>query len=268
MVNTHNFRKRFGQNFLHDNKVIHQIIYAINPQATEHLVEIGPGLGAITALLLQSSAKLDIIELDHTLVPKLQTKFANYHNLTIHQADILKFDLARIINTNPKLRIVGNLPYNISTPLLFKLLTYQDNIVDLHVMLQKEVAERLIATPGNKNYGRLSIMIQYYYQVTLLFTVPASCFTPIPKVTSAFVRLNPQQQLTNIASNFNEFKNLVTKAFNQRRKTILNTLKPIICQEELTKLGIDPSLRPEQLTSNDYLNISNFLVSKNLSITL
>ena len=262
-MSTHKPRKRFGQNFLQDPFAIRQIVDAINPRENDHLIEIGPGLGSITTSLLPFVAKLDAIELDRDLIPKLETKFNNKSNFIIHQADILQFDLPSIIPNKSKARIVGNLPYNISTPLLFKLLDYRYNILDLHFMVQKEVADRLAATPGGENYGRLSVMIQYYYMVEFLFEVKPTCFKPAPKVNSAFIRLIPHEKPKEIPMNFELFKDLTTKAFNQRRKTIHNSLKSMFAKEDFVKLNIDPTLRAENLSIEDYIKLSNYLVNNN-----
>ena len=256
-------RKRFGQNFLHDSFVIANIVKAINPAKDDHFIEIGPGLGAISAPLISKIAKLDAIEIDYDLIPKLSAKFKDQNNFTIHQADILKFDLLSIIAQQTKVRVAGNLPYNISTPLLFKLINYINNIQDLHFMLQKEVAHRLIATPGNKNYGRLTIMMQYYFDIQLLLEVPASAFKPAPKVVSSFIRLIPKENSSreNII-NQDLFSNIVTQAFNKRRKTIKNSLENFINYDDFIKLDIDPKLRPEQLSISDYIILSNYLAEK------
>jgi 16S rRNA (adenine1518-N6/adenine1519-N6)-dimethyltransferase len=256
-------RKRFGQNFLNDSFVIANIVKAINPTKDNHFIEIGPGLGAISEPLISKIAKLDAIELDYDLIPKLLTKFNNQNNFTIHQADILKFDLLSVIDKQRKVRIAGNLPFNISTPLLFKLINYINNIQDLHFMLQKEVAHRLIATPGNKSYGRLTIMMQYYFDIQLLLEVPASAFKPAPKVISSFIRLIPKESSSreNII-NKGLFGNIVTQAFNKRRKTIKNSLENFFNNDDFIELNIEPKLRPEQLSISDYIILSNYLANK------
>jgi 16S rRNA (adenine1518-N6/adenine1519-N6)-dimethyltransferase len=261
-VPTHKARKRFGQNFLQDALTINKIVQAVSLQHNEHLVEIGPGLGAITAILLPLVAKLDAVELDRDLIPKLTKQFNNKDNFALHEADILKFDISSIIRQPHKIRVVGNLPYNITTPLLFKLLDYKDKITDMHFMVQKEVAERLIAAPGNKNYGRLSVMVQFYYDVALLFTVKPSCFKPAPKVNSAFIRLIPHANLTIIPKDFDLFKEIITKAFNQRRKTINNSLRTMFNKEDFIQLNIDPILRPECLSIQDFIKLSDYMYEK------
>ena len=264
MEKKHQCRKRFGQNFLQDSLVIEQIVAKINPQANDHIIEIGPGLGALTQALLPKVAKLDVIELDRDLIPKLAAKFGKYSNLTIHQGDILKFDLAALINEQSKARIIGNLPYNISTPLLFYLLAFADKVTDLHFMLQDEVAKRLAAAAGNKSYGRLSVMIQYHLQVEYLFKVAPDAFAPAPKVNSAFVRLTPwaSKEFTTCPK---LLQAITTLAFNQRRKTILNSLKTKLSKADFVQLNIAPELRPEQLKIADYIAICNYLIKKTAS---
>lgn len=254
----HQARKRFGQNFLHDKQIIQRIIQAINAHSDDNLVEIGPGLGALTEPLLQQVKQLQVIELDRDLVPILKTQFFTYQGLHIHQADALEFDFSQLASNLP-LRIVGNLPYNISTPLIFHLLKSAHLIQDMHFMLQQEVVTRLSANPNNKNYGRLSIMVQYYCQVEPLFSVPPTAFNPAPKVDSAIVRLIPHQQKPHIAKDEAHFAQIVRTAFQMRRKTLRNNLKNNIDTEQLAKLGIDSHLRPENISLKDYVSISNAL---------
>jgi 16S rRNA (adenine1518-N6/adenine1519-N6)-dimethyltransferase len=247
-------RKRFGQNFLQDKNIIQKIINAIAPKKGDHIVEIGPGLGALTTQLLPILKTMDVIELDRDLIPKLQAKCKDLGQLNIHQADVLKFDFKKL---DDHLRIVGNLPYNISTPLIFHLLKQLDGILDMHFMLQKEVVERLAATPSNKNYGRLSVMVQYFCQVTKLFAVTPRAFYPVPKVESALVRLIPHKKVSLLARNTTLLEKVVKTAFSQRRKTIQNSLKALITQQQLIELNIDPKLRAEQLSVDDFVKISN-----------
>jgi len=258
-IKQHQPRKRFGQNFLQDEGIIAQIIAAINPHPGELMVEIGPGLGALATSLLPILQKLYVIELDRDLIPKLKQNCHDLGELIIHQADALVFDFAKLVDASQKLRVVGNLPYNISSPLLFHLLTFASNIKDMYFMLQKEVAERLSAKVGIKAYGRLSIMMQYYCKIEKLFDVPASAFHPQPKVVSSFVKLVPYKKLPAQAKDFNTFAEIVKIAFNQRRKTLRNALKAVISAEELEKIGVDPKLRPEQIKIEDYVKISNNL---------
>lgn len=259
---SHKARKRFGQNFLTDNLIIADIIQAISPKQSDHVVEIGPGLGALTEPLVQSGCHLDVIELDWDLIPKLQQ---HYPSISIHQADALTFDFASLVEQGQKLRIVGNLPYNISTPLLFHLLQYADCIQDMFFMLQKEVVERLGATVGTGDYGRLSVMMQYYCHVTPLFLVPPSAFSPRPKVDSAIVKLSPYSILPFVAQQFEQFAVIVREAFNQRRKTIRNSLREFISASDLESLGINPQLRAEQLSIADFILIEQDIHTKKSS---
>ncbi|MCK4607889.1 MAG: 16S rRNA (adenine(1518)-N(6)/adenine(1519)-N(6))-dimethyltransferase RsmA [Gammaproteobacteria bacterium] len=250
-------KKRFGQNFLQDKNIIHKIIASIAPQATDHIVEIGPGLGALTTQILPQVSRLDAVELDRDLIPKLEAACGKPGNLYIYQANALKFDFSNLSAENKPLRIVGNLPYNISTPIIFHLLKYLPLIENMHFMLQQEVVERLAAKPGNKIYGRLSVMVQYFCEVTKLFTVPPQAFYPAPKVYSAIVRLKPHKEIALPAQNINYFTNIVKQAFSQRRKTIHNSLKSHLSNEQLQSINIDPKSRPEQLTVADFVKISN-----------
>ena len=221
------------------------------------LVEIGPGQGAITLPLLRECGKLEVIEFDRDLIGPLAQLAEGVGELKIHQHDILKFDFTKLASDR-SLRIVGNLPYNISTPLLFHLLENASLIVDMHFMLQKEVVDRLAANPGNKNYGRLTVMIQYYCEVEPLFTVGPGAFNPPPKVESAIVRLTPKQQLLPL-NNHEDFYKLVRQAFSQRRKTLRNTLKGMITDDVFRQLDIDPSARAETLALESYVRLANTL---------
>lgn len=253
----HKARKRFGQNFLTDQGIINSIVRSVGAKADDRLVEIGPGQGAITQQLIEACPQLQVIELDRDLIPILLAQFAKYPDFKIHQNDALSFDFASLMINDQPLRIVGNLPYNISTPLIFHLLSYQDRISDMHFMLQKEVVNRLVAKAGEKNYGRLSVMVQYYCQVEHLFSVPPECFNPQPKVDSAIVRLQPYHQIPHVANNIKHLSHLVNLAFQQRRKTLRNTLKRMIDSDTIASLDIDTSLRPENLSVEDYVNLSN-----------
>lgn len=253
----HKARKRFGQNFLHDQHVIGKIVKAINPKHEDALVEIGPGMGALTEPLLEACGKLDVVELDRDLIPILRTKFFNFPEFTIHESDALKFDFTQLLKPGQQLRIVGNLPYNISTPLIFHFLAHHRIVQDMHFMLQKEVVERLAAAPGSGDYGRLSIMAQYYCQVEPLFVVGPGAFNPPPKVDSAIVRMRPYDELPHPVEDLKIFERVVREAFNMRRKTLRNTLKNLISNDELAAIGIDGSLRPENLTLQDYVTIAN-----------
>ena len=260
----HRARKRFGQNFLHDPGIIDKIIRAVNANSNDHLVEIGPGQGAITSELLASGALLDAIELDRDLVPALQNRFADQSNFRIHQADALKFAFATLPLNDEKLRIVGNLPYNISTPLIFHILEHQALIRDMHFMLQLEVVNRLAAEPGTKTYGRLSVITQYYCKVESLFEVPPQAFNPAPKVTSAIVRLTPYSEPPFPATNITTLQTLLRTAFNQRRKTLRNSLKTLMPREQMEALAVDLNARPETLSLEQFVEISNQIDSASL----
>ncbi len=262
----HKARKRFGQNFLHDPGVIEHIISSIAATEQQHLVEIGPGKGALTEHLIRSAGVLDVIELDRDLVPLLQTQFSAYDNFTIHSADALKFDFSSLVTeqspaVQQKLRLVGNLPYNISTPLIFHLLENVDIIDDMHFMLQKEVVERLTASPGNKTYGRLSILVQYLCHAQLLFIVPPGAFNPAPKVDSAIVQLTPRSshQATGALHNAttDDLSFIARAAFAQRRKTLRNNLKKIMNDEQIRQCDIDPGRRAETLTISEFVALTN-----------
>lgn len=255
----HRARKRFGQNFLEDQRVINRIVRAICPRESDNLVEIGPGKGAITALLLADCPKLNVVELDRDLVPVLLAQFAKYRDFKIHQTDALSFDFSGLASAEHPLRVVGNLPYNISTPLIFHLLGFQGLIRDMHFMLQKEVVLRLAASPGDKNYGRLSIMTQYYCEVDNLFEVPPESFDPAPKVDSAVVRLTPHIKQTYTANNVERLEHLVKTAFSQRRKTLRNSLKGLGVDFSEDDINIDLNKRAENLSLEDYVNLSNHL---------
>jgi 16S rRNA (adenine1518-N6/adenine1519-N6)-dimethyltransferase len=259
---THTPRKRFGQNFLHDHNVINNIISTIQAKPGEHWVEIGPGKGALTDPLLKKGLRLDVVELDRDLVVLLTNMFRQYGHLQIHSTDALKFNFSALAEDNEKLRIIGNLPYNISTPLIFHLLDSAFCIEDMHFMLQKEVVDRICAAPGSKKYGRLSVMIQYYCDPELLFVVPQESFEPEPKVMSAIVRLVPHQQPPVQVNDMDMFKRVVTQAFSQRRKTLRNSLKKLIDENAIIALNIDPTLRAEALSLNDFAKLSNLLVEE------
>lgn len=258
---SHQARKRFGQHFLHDPAVIQRIIDAIHPRTDEHLVEIGPGQGAMTQYLLPDCEKLDVVELDRDLVPILQKQFGADTRFELHQGDALKFpfcDLAR----DKKLRVTGNLPYNISTPLLFHLMEHRHCIQDMHFMLQKEVVERIVARPGDKLYGRLGIMLSYFCESENLMTIGPGAFQPPPKVDSAIVRLipwaSPPVEVHDIAT----LSQIVTQAFSQRRKTLRNSLKKLLDAEEIRALDIDPVERPERLSLSQFARLANCLHQK------
>lgn len=259
----HKAKKRFGQNFLTDRNIIDKIVQSVDPKQDEHIVEIGPGLGAITEYLVHRPIRYDAIELDKDLIEHLTNKFSSYSGFNLHNIDILKFDLSSLLQNNAqdkKLRIVGNLPYNISTPLLFKLYNFGEYI-DLHVMLQLEVAKRIAAKPGSKDYGRLSIMSQFYCDVIYLFDVPPGAFNPPPKVKSSFIRLKPKQNKLEVDS-VELLEKIVTTAFTKRRKTVSNALKPLCQIDELKQAGIDIKLRPENIALEEYVNLANIISKK------
>lgn len=257
----HQARKRFGQNFLHDPGVIEQIIRAINPKPDDAIVEIGPGLGALTEEILAVNPRLQVVELDRDLIPVLRTKFFNYPEFRIHEADALKFDFSELMVDRP-LRIIGNLPYNISTPLIFHLLTQADVVQDMHFMLQKEVVQRMAAVPGDNNYGRLGIMTQYFCKVQPLFEVGSGAFRPAPKVDSAIVRLVPHRTLPHPAKDLATLQAVVRTAFNARRKTLRKALGGMVSVAQLQNLGINDGLRPENLALADYVAIADLLVEE------
>jgi len=255
MMNEHRPRKRFGQNFLHDQQVIQQIIAAISVRETDFLVEIGPGQGALTKPLLTQISHLVAIEFDRDLVQYLQSQ--NWGELTLYQADVLKFDFAQL--NQPTLRIVGNLPYNISTPLLFHVLNYAEMVQDMVFMLQKEVVDRIVAKPNCADYGRLSVMLQYHCHVEKLFDVSPQAFNPPPKVDSSIVQLIPHPKPPVAVNNKALFDKLVAQAFTQRRKTLRNNLKPLLSSEQIEQVGINPQVRAETLNLKEFAALSNLL---------
>ncbi len=251
----HRVRKRFGQNFLHDQTVIQRIIDTINPQEHDHIIEIGPGKGALTSPLLSCVEKLNVIEIDKDLAAALRTNFGDEKRLIIQETDALNLDFNSFDHTD--LRIVGNLPYNISTPILFHLLKYRERIKDMTFMLQKEVVDRICANSGNKQYGRLSIMLQYYCDVESLFVVKPGAFTPIPKVDSAIIKLTPFQHPRYELSDHESFKIIVRESFSQRRKTIRNALRKYLDESVIRKAGIAPENRAENLEVSDFVTLAN-----------
>ena len=253
----HVARKRFGQNFLTDKFVLSDIIEAIGPASGQAMVEIGPGLAAMTALLLKRLDHMHVVELDRDLVTRLQKQFPR-EKLTVHSGDALKFDFGQIpVPEGQKLRVVGNLPYNISSPLLFHLAEFAHLIEDQHFMLQKEVVERMVAAPGSKVYGRLSVMLQWRYEMRLMFIVPPTAFEPPPQVESAIVRMIPVQ--TKLACDGLTLEAVVMKAFSQRRKVIRNCLAGMFTEAQIIDAGIDPQARPETVGLTQYVALSNIL---------
>jgi 16S rRNA (adenine1518-N6/adenine1519-N6)-dimethyltransferase len=251
----HIARKRFGQNFLQDERVLGDIIDGIAPKDGDTMVEIGPGLAAMTDLLLQSLPHMHVVELDRDLVARLEKRYPR-ERLTIHAGDALKFDFGSIpVPAGCKLRVVGNLPYNISSPLLFHLAEYADKVQDQHFMLQKEVVERMVAEPGSKAYGRLSVMLQWRYRMALLFVVPPDAFDPPPKVDSAIVRMIPIDNP--LPCDAERLQAVVAKAFSQRRKVIRNCLTGMFTEAQLIEAGITPTDRPEAVPLQAYVALAN-----------
>ncbi|MGB5163738.1 MAG: 16S rRNA (adenine(1518)-N(6)/adenine(1519)-N(6))-dimethyltransferase RsmA [Woeseiaceae bacterium] len=257
-MSQHRPRKRFGQHFLTDPGVVQAIVSAIAPTAADVVVEIGPGPGAITRPLARKAGHLHVVELDRDLVAALRIEFADADNVTVHEADALQFDFAAL---GERLRIVGNLPYNISTPLLFHLLQQRGNIIDMHFMLQKEVVQRMAAAPGSKSYGRLGIMLGCYLDIESLFDVDRLAFEPPPAVTSAIVRLVPQAHPLAIADEA-LLSRLVAAAFSKRRKTLRNALKNEVDEDDLLAVGVDPSLRPEQVAIASWIALGNRIANR------
>ncbi|WP_286233616.1 16S rRNA (adenine(1518)-N(6)/adenine(1519)-N(6))-dimethyltransferase RsmA [Thalassotalea sediminis] len=258
----HQARKRFGQNFLHDQAIISQIVDAINPEPGENLVEIGPGLGALTEPVIERAGDISVVELDRDLAHRLRHHPFLAKHLTIYEQDALKFDFTTLCSEDKPLKIFGNLPYNISTPLIFHLLSFRDAVKDMHFMLQKEVVERMAAGPNSKAYGRLSIMTQYQCQVIPVMEIGPEAFQPPPKVDSAIVRLVPHKTIANPVKDLATLNQVCTTAFNQRRKTIRNSFKKLIDITAIESLGIDASLRPENITLDQYIALANYLVDQ------
>ena len=250
-------RKRFGQNFLTDDTVLYNIIRVIDPQPKDTMVEIGPGLAAMTRLLLEGVEQMHVVELDRDLVERLKKSF-DPKRLIIHSADALQFDFSGIpVPAGSKLRVVGNLPYNISSPLLFHLAEMAPHVQDQHFMLQKEVVERMVAEPGSKTYGRLSVMLQWRYHMELMFVVPPTAFDPPPRVDSAIVRMIP---LPNpLPCDQAKLEQVVLKAFSQRRKVIRNCLAGMFSESDLLEAGVDPQARPETIPLEQYVALANRL---------
>lgn len=255
----HTARKRFGQNFLHDQYIINQIVSAIGPQKEQNLVEIGPGLAALTQPVCELIDRLNVIELDRDLAQRLRSHPFLAAKLNVIEADALKFDFTELMKDGAPLRVFGNLPYNISTPLMFHLFSFSDKILDMHFMLQKEVVNRLAAKAGEKNYGRLSVMAQYHCQIIPVLHVPPSAFMPAPKVDSAVVRLIPHSIKPVSVKSHTSLNQVCAAAFNQRRKTIRNSLKKVMSEAQLIELDINPELRAENLSLADFARIADNL---------
>ncbi|SEP67475.1 16S rRNA (adenine(1518)-N(6)/adenine(1519)-N(6))-dimethyltransferase RsmA [Basfia succiniciproducens] len=261
----HTARKRFGQNFLHDDNVIQGIVAAIYPQKGQFLVEIGPGLGALTEPVADQTDRLTVVELDRDLAQRLRHHPFLHQKLNVIETDAMQFDFGKLYEDEhlagqgQKLRVFGNLPYNISTPLIFHLLKFYDKIQDMHFMLQKEVVKRLCAAPNSKAYGRLTIMTQYFCQVMPVLEVPPTAFKPAPKVDSAVVRLIPHKELPHPVKDLYWLNRVTSQAFNQRRKTLRNALSTLFTPEQLTALNIDLTARAENLSIADYARLANWL---------
>jgi 16S rRNA (adenine1518-N6/adenine1519-N6)-dimethyltransferase len=259
---SHRPRKRFGQNFLHDPVVVARIVAAIDPRPEDHLVEIGPGEGVITGPLLATGARLDAVELDRDLAVLLRERFAGEPAFCLHQADALRFGFCALQRREEPLRLVGNLPYNISTPLLFHLLDQRRCIKDMHFMLQKEVVDRLAAAHGSRTYGRLSVMLQVYCRIGALFTIGPGAFRPAPKVASAIVRLEPYAEPPWPVTDRDHLARLVAAAFGQRRKTLRNNLKGLVMPQDFAAADIDPGMRPEDLAPADFVALANLTCNR------
>ncbi|MGB1581121.1 MAG: 16S rRNA (adenine(1518)-N(6)/adenine(1519)-N(6))-dimethyltransferase RsmA [Nevskiales bacterium] len=259
MTQGHRARKRFGQNFLHDPAVIDKILRAINPRPDENLVEIGPGLGALTLPLLKACGHLQVVELDRDLIPRLQAQTQGLGELRVHQADALRFDFRNLQASSQQLRLIGNLPYNISTPLLFHLLGQADCIQDMHFMLQKEVVERMTAEPGSRTYGRLTVGMALQARCEPLFLVGPGAFRPAPKVESAVVRITPRADNQGYSPSVEA---VTSKAFSARRKTLANALQGLLDRQAIIDCDIDPGLRPEQLSPQDFQRLGQTLATR------
>ena len=249
----HKARKRFGQNFLIDSQVIERIVATIAPKLKDNLIEIGPGKGALTLPLLENLSAMKVIEIDRDLIALLESQ--NHPNLSVIESDALKFDFSQL---KEKVRVVGNLPYNITSPLLFHLLEHRNNIIDMTFMLQKEVVDRIVAPHGSKTYGRLSVMMQAFFDVELMFSVPKESFDPQPKIESAILYLKPRTDAT--LSESTQLEKVVKIAFSQRRKTLRNCLKSILSQEQT---DIDLSQRAEMLSVDEFINLTKDYAKQN-----
>jgi 16S rRNA (adenine1518-N6/adenine1519-N6)-dimethyltransferase len=258
---SHKARKRFGQNFLTDSFYQSQIVQSLNLTPEDHLVEIGPGQGAITDHLIGKTSALDLIEIDRDLVSLLGERYKLDSNINIHSVDALKFDFMQL-KKEKKLRLIGNLPYNISTPLIFHFISQINCLQDAHFLLQKEVVDRLAASPGCKAYGRISVIVQQAFEVASLFDIPPSAFRPEPKVNSSYVKLTPHKTKIVDISDLENFTNIVKQAFVQKRKTLRNNLKGIISDEQLKSIDIDPGCRAETLSLSKFALISNLCSGK------
>lgn len=258
-MSKHVARKRFGQNFLIDQQVIADIVNAVAPQRGDCVVEIGPGLGALTDPLIRRVDHLQVVEIDRDIIARLRKRYPP-EKLTIHEGDALAFDFGAVARqSGAQLHIVGNLPYNISTPLLFHLADFAEDVRDMHFMLQKEVVERMVAEPGSNDFGRLSVMLQYRFVMDWLIDVPPESFDPAPKVDSAVVRLIPRPAAELSVRDEAVFAAVVLAAFGQRRKMLRNNLKGLLDDAGFVEMGISPTSRAEALSVGDYIRIANFI---------
>jgi 16S rRNA (adenine1518-N6/adenine1519-N6)-dimethyltransferase len=257
-------RPRFSQNFLRDRSIIAHMVEVIDPTPDEILAEIGPGLGALTAPLLRRVAHLHVVEIDTELAAALRRRFAGENRLEVHPGDALGFDFTSLVSNAEHLRVVGNLPYHISTPLLFHLFAQLAVIQDMHFMLQRELVQRIVASPGGRTYGRLSVMTQFYCTVEKLFDVSPGAFHPIPKVASALLRLVPRREPPAPLKDHAALEKLVGRAFSQRRKTLRNSLKPWIRENQIRGAGVDPNRRPETLTLVEFTALANTLAQSDI----
>lgn len=255
-------KKHFGQHFLSDQAVVERIVAVLAPRAGEHLIEIGPGQGALTLPVLRKTKQLEVIELDRDVLPVLTSRCDHAGDLTIHLADVLSVDFSALRQDKRPLRVFGNLPYNISTPLIFHLIHHFEAISDMVFMVQKEVADRLSALPHNGDYGRLSVMVQYHAKVQSAFDVPPSAFFPPPRVQSSVIRITPHRALPVKAISEKILSDVVRDAFNQRRKTIRNSLHKHIPDSAWEELGIQREMRPENLSVADFVAIANYLAKE------
>jgi 16S rRNA (adenine1518-N6/adenine1519-N6)-dimethyltransferase len=255
----HQARKRFGQHFLRDQSVIDRIVNAINPSLGEHLVEIGPGLGAITLPVLQRIKVMDAVEIDRDVVAALKVSSFSVGELRLHEADVLKFDFGTLRGEGPAMRLIGNLPYNISTPLLFKLIEQRQHFRDMHFMLQKEVVDRMAAAPDTDDYGRLTVMLAPWLRVEPLFDIGPDAFRPPPRVMSTIVRLTPHVSAPFLIEDQARFAQVVAAAFSQRRKTLRNALRALLSAEQILAAGVDPGVRAETLPPSAFARLASQL---------
>ena len=255
-------RKRFGQHFLHDRAVIRRIVDAIEPKPDDLIVEIGPGRGALTFPLLASGCELHVVEIDRDLAARLRARAPHGSNLVVHQADVLKLDLTGLAPPSRPLRVTGNLPYNISTPLVFRLLAVLPRIRDMHLMLQREVVDRMVSPPGARAYGRLSVMVQIDCEVERVLQVGSGAFAPPPRVESAVVRLRPRPRAALDPAGRDRFETIVRSCFSRRRKTLRNALRGVCDERAITASGLDPQVRPEMLTIDEFVGLVHASMSR------